>query len=178
MTAEKFNSMVQQIIFIAVTILAFAILAWSFSRVFRIIKILKNPYPIFPLAPRIKRFFSNGIFQKRILRFPFAGILHALVFWGFLMILFSSFEMLLDGLFNTERILLFLGPVYNFFVAVGDIFGLIIAVAIIIFLIRRFFHLVKRFSGIEMTHKSHLDANFALTLILILMISLLLMNAS
>lgn len=178
MTAEKINSMVQQIIFIAVTIIAFAILAWSFSRVFRIIKILKNPYPIFPLAPRIKRFFSNGIFQERILRFPFAGILHALVFWGFLMILFSSFEMLLDGLLGTERILLFLGPVYNFFMAMGDIFGLIIAIAIIIFLIRRFFPLVKRFSGVEMTHKSHLDANFALTLILILMISLLLMNAS
>ena len=170
--------MVQQIIFIAVTIIAFGILAWSFSRVFRIIKMLKNPYPILPLGPRIKRFLTNGIFQERILRFPFAGILHALVFWGFLMILFGSFEMLLDGLFGTDRIFLFLGPIYNFFMASGDIFGLIIAIAIIIFLIRRFFHLVKRFSGVEMTHKSHLDANFALALILILMVSLLLMNAS
>ncbi len=170
--------MVQQIIFITVTIFAFGLLAWSFSKVFRIIKMLRNPYPIPPLGPRIKRFFTNGIFQERILRFPFAGILHALVFWGFLMILFGSFEMLLDGLLGADRLLKILGPVYNFFMASGDIFGLIIAIAIIVFLIRRFFHLVKRFNGIEMTHKSHLDANFALTLILILMLTILSMNAS
>ncbi len=35
---------------------------------------------------------------------------------------------------------------------------------------------VKRFSGTEMEHKSHMDANIALTLILLLMVSLLGMN--
>jgi len=62
--------------------------------------------------------------------------------------------------------------------ASGDISAFIIFITIIIFIARRIAHLVKRFEGIEMTHKSHLDANFALTLILILMTSLLLLNIS
>jgi heterodisulfide reductase subunit C len=44
------------------------------------------------------------------------------------------------------------------------------------FLFRRLFLNVKRFSGTEMKHISHLDANIALTMILLLMISLLGMN--
>jgi heterodisulfide reductase subunit C len=62
--------------------------------------------------------------------------------------------------------------------ATGDIFALIIAVAIIIFLSRRLFMHVKRFEGIEMKHISHIDANIALTIIFLLMISLLGMNAA
>ncbi|UCG28122.1 MAG: (Fe-S)-binding protein, partial [Bacteroidales bacterium] len=102
---------------------------------------------------------------------------HALVFWGFLVILFGSIEMVIDGLSGTERILNFLGPVYNVVIASGDLFALIIAVAIVAFLSRRIFMKIKRFTGIEMKHQSHIDANIALTLILLLMISLLGMNS-
>jgi len=104
------------------------------------------------------------------------GLLHALVFWGFLVILIGSIEMIIDGLFATERALVFLGGLYSFIMASGDIFALIIAVAILVFLFRRVFLHVKRFSGIEMKHISHLDANVALTMILLLMLSLLGMN--
>ncbi|HIE15623.1 MAG TPA: 4Fe-4S dicluster domain-containing protein [Bacteroidales bacterium] len=178
LASEKNISMLHQVIFIIVTIIAFSFLAYSFVRVFKVIRLLKSPYPISPIGPRIKRFFINGIFQERILRFPVAGILHVLVFWGFLIILFGSLEMLIDGLLGTERIFSGLGSIYNFFMGFGDVFALIIAFVVIIFFIRRFFHLVKRFNGVEMTHKSHIDATFALFLIFILMISLLLMNAS
>ncbi len=65
---------------------------------------------------------------------------------------------------------------YSFIMASGDIFALIIAVAILVFLFRRIFLHVKRFSGIEMKHISHLDANIALTVIFLLMVSLLGMN--
>ena len=168
----------EQLIFIVVTVLSFGLLAYSFSRVLRIIKLLKKPYPIPPISERIKRLLKNGFLQERILRFRFAGILHALVFWGFLMILFGSFEMLLDGLLGTDKILSVLGSLYSFIMASGDISAFIIFITIIIFIARRIAHLVKRFEGTEMTHKSHLDANFALTLILILMTSLLLLNIS
>jgi hypothetical protein len=84
--------------------------------------------------------------------------------------------MVIDGLFGTERVLSVLGGLYNVIIASGDIFALVIAVAILVFLFRRLFLHVKRFSGIEMKHISHLDANVALTMILLLMISLLGMN--
>ncbi|MFZ0280026.1 MAG: (Fe-S)-binding protein, partial [Bacteroidales bacterium] len=76
-----------------------------------------------------------------------------------------------------ERVLKFLGPVYNIIIASGDIFALLVAISIIIFLSRRIFFHIKRFEGIEMKKKSHLDANVSLSLILLLMISLLSMNA-
>jgi Fe-S oxidoreductase/nitrate reductase gamma subunit len=114
--------------------------------------------------------------QSKIFRKPVLGFFHALVFWGFCIILLGSIEMVIDGLAGTERILSFLGPVYNVIIASGDIFAVLVAVAIIIFLSRRFFFHIKRFEGIEMKRKSHLDANIALSLILLLMISLLLMN--
>jgi len=111
-------------------------------------------------------------------RRPIVGFIHALVFWGFLVILVGSIEMVIDGLFGIERSLNVMGWFYNFLMATGDIFALIIAVAIIIFLSRRLFMHVKRFEGIEMKHISHIDANVALTIIFLLMVSLLGMNAA
>jgi heterodisulfide reductase subunit C/nitrate reductase gamma subunit len=114
--------------------------------------------------------------QTKILRRPVVGLLHAFVFWGFCVILIGSIEMVIDGVSGTEKALSLLGVVYDVIMASGDIFALVIALAILVFLARRLFLHVKRFSGIEMKHISHLDANIALTLILLLMISLLGMN--
>jgi len=104
------------------------------------------------------------------------GLLHALVFWGFMVILIGSIEMVVDGLTGKEKLFSVLGIVYDIIMASGDLFALIIAIAILVFLARRLFLNVKRFSGIEMKHISHLDANIALTMILLLMVSLLGMN--
>ncbi len=60
--------------------------------------------------------------------------------------------------------------------ASGDIFALIVGISIIIFLSRRLFFHIKRFEGIEMKKISHIDANIALSIILLLMVSLLSMN--
>ena len=84
--------------------------------------------------------------------------------------------MVIDGLTGTDRVLKILGPVYNIIMASGDIFALLVAISIIIFLSRRLFFHIKRFEGIEMKKISHIDANIALSIILLLMISLLAMN--
>lgn len=114
--------------------------------------------------------------QTKIFRRPGIGLFHALVFWGFCVIIFGSVEMVIDGLTGTGRVLIFLGPVYDIIMASGDIFALLVAISIIIFLSRRLFFHIKRFEGIEMKKISHIDANIALSIILLLMISLLTMN--
>ena len=114
--------------------------------------------------------------QTKIFRLPVLGFLHALVFWGFCLIIFSSIEMVIDGLTGTEKVFKILGPVYDILMASGDIFALLVAISIIIFLSRRLFFHIKRFEGIEMKKRSHRDANISLSLILMLMISLLTMN--
>ena len=168
--------MVKQFIFIAVTLIAAGVFFYSIRNIFANIKFLKKPYPVNNFSARIKMLLNIGFFQQKILRFPLIGFLHALVFWGFLAILFGSAEMLIDGLFDIEGSLHFLGFVRTLFIATGDIFAFIILVLIIVFLFRRFFLNIKRFQGIEMTHKAHKDASFALFLILMLMVSLLGLN--
>jgi len=120
--------------------------------------------------------FSVAFGQTKIFRRPVIGMFHALVFWGFCVIIFGSIEMVIDGLSGSERVLQFLGPVYNIIMASGDIFALLVAISIIVFLSRRIFFHIKRFEGIEMKKISHIDANIALTIILLLMVSLLSMN--
>jgi heterodisulfide reductase subunit C len=93
-----------------------------------------------------------------------------------MVILIGSIEMVLDGLLGTERVLQFMGPVYTFFMATGDVFAAIIAFSILVFLFRRLFLKVKRFYGPEMKPISKADANMALSFIFLLMISLLGLN--
>ena len=114
--------------------------------------------------------------QTKIFRQPVIGFIHALVFWGFCLIIFGSIEMVIDGLSGSDRALSILGPVYNILIASGDVFALLVGISIIIFLARRLFFHIKRFEGAEMKKVTHIDANIALTLILLLMVSLLGMN--
>jgi len=167
--------MIKQIIFLITLVITLGVFGWTVRRIFSYLK-LTTPFPVKNYGKRFVLMMKVAIGQTKILRFPSVGLLHALVFWGFLVILIGSIEMVIDGLFGTDRILSSLGIVYDIITASGDIFALIIAIAIISFLFRRIFLHIKRFSGVEMEHKSHYDANIALTIILLLMISLLGMN--
>jgi heterodisulfide reductase subunit C/nitrate reductase gamma subunit len=168
--------MSKQIIFafaLLITIGAF------FYTIRRIVSFFKFTRPAFPVKNFGKRFgvmLEVAFGQTKIFRKPVIGFFHALVFWGFCVILIGSIEMVIDGLTGTEKVLQFLGPVYDFIMASGDIFALLVGLSIIIFLSRRLFFHIKRFEGIEMKKISHVDANIALSIILLLMVSLLGMN--
>lgn len=158
-----------------VTLGIFAFTTWRYVRLFMLTK------PAFPIRNFGKRFglvLRVAIGQTKMFRRPISGFTHALVLWGFIVILVGSIEMVIDGLFGLERSLNILGWFYDFVMGTGDVFALIIGVAILIFLSRRLFMRVKRFEGVEMKHISHIDANVALTLILLLMVSLLGLNAA
>ena len=167
--------MTKQILFSVSLLITLGVFSWTAARVFSYFRLTK-PFPVSDWGKRFIMMMKVAIGQTKIFRFPFSGILHALVFWGFLVILVGSVEMVIDGLFGTDRSLSILGIVYDFITASGDVFALIIAIAILVFLFRRLFMNVKRFSGIEMKHVSHYDANIALTIIFLLMVSLLGMN--
>ncbi len=167
--------MTKQIIFALSILITLGVFAYTSFRVFRLFKLTK-PFPVKNWGKRFMVMMTVAFGQTKIFRRPVLGLMHALVWWGFIVILIGSIEMIIDGLFGTERVFSALGTVYNIIFGLGDIFAFIIALMIIAFLFRRLFLHVKRFSGIEMTHKSHMDANVALTLIGLLMLSLLGMN--
>jgi len=168
--------MIKQYIFAFFLIVTIGIFAYTTTRIVRFFLLTKPAFPVRDLAKRFRVMFGIAFGQTRILRKPLMGPLHALVFWGFCIILLGSVEMVIDGLFETERELKVLGGFYDFMIASGDIFALVIGIAIIIFLGRRLFLHIKRFEGIEMKSISHIDAKIALLLILFLMISLQGMN--
>lgn len=168
--------MVKQLVFAIALLATIGIFIFT---IHRIVSYFKLTQPAFPIRDFGKRFWITmdvAIGQTKIFRRPVIGFFHALVFWGFCVIAIGSIEMIIDGLFGTERILKALGPLYDVISASGDIFGLLVGISIMIFLFRRLFMHIKRFEGIEMKSVSHIDANLALSMILVLMISLLGMN--
>ena len=167
--------MIKQIVFIIVLLITIGVFSYSSLRYFKFFKFTKRK-PIGDIGKRLLQTFKVAILQEKILRNPVVGLMHALVWWGFILILFGSLEMVLDGIFGTERIFSFLGPVYNIIMAAGDVSAFVIAIMILAFLFRRLFMHVKRFYGPEMKPVSKMDANLALTIIFVLMISLLGMN--
>ena len=168
--------MIKQIIFAISLLLTLGVFSWTFMRIFSYMKFTK-PFPIKNISVRFMLMLKVAIGQTKIFRFPVIGLLHALVFWGFMVILIGSIEMVIDGLFATEKVLSFMGPFYDIIIASGDIFAFIIAIVIIAFLIRRLFMHIGRFYGTEMKKVSKQDANIALTIILVLMLTLLGMNS-
>jgi heterodisulfide reductase subunit C/nitrate reductase gamma subunit len=170
--------MTKQLIFTIILIITIGVFSYTISRIISFFKLTKPAFPVRDFGKRLIIMLNVAFGQTKIFRRPVIGFFHALVFWGFCVILLGSIEMIIDGIFGSERALKSLGIFYNIITASGDIFALLVAISIIIFLSRRMFFQIKRFEGIEMKKASHIDANIALTLILLLMVSLLGMNTA
>ena len=170
--------MIKQIIFAITLILTLGVFAFTISRLVSYFRYTKANFPILGFGKRFIVTIKVAIGQTKIFRRPAIGFVHAIVFWGFCVITFGSIEMVLDGLSGNEKSLSNLGWLHTIIMASGDVFALLVTLSIIIFIVRRLFLHISRFEGIEMRKKSHQDANLALSMILLLMLSLLSMNAA
>ena len=168
--------MTKQIIFLIILLITLCTFAWTMRRLARFFKLTQPAFPVKDIGKRLALTLRVAFGQSKIFRWPFAGLFHALVFWGFIVITLGSIEMVIDGLSGTERIMGFLEPVYDVVIGSGDVFAAIVLISILVFIIRRVFNHIKRFKGREIKRISTIDAYIALTMILFLMISLLGMN--
>jgi Fe-S oxidoreductase len=168
--------MIRQIVFAATLLLTFIVFFYTVSRLIKYFRFTRKGFPVNDIGKRFGLMLKVAFGQTKIFRMPVVGLFHALVFWGFCVILFGSIEMVIDGLSGAEKSLSFLGVVHDVIMASGDVFALLVAIAIIIFIIRRTFIHVKRFEGIEMKSRSHIDAAISLSMIGLLMVSLITMN--
>jgi len=107
-----------------------------------------------------------------------SGIMHILVYAGFIIVNIEMLEILIDGIFGTHRLFAFFGNVYTVLVSVFEFFAFAVLFACIIFLIRRNILRIKRFWNKEMTLWPRTDANIILITEIFLMSAILTMNAS
>jgi heterodisulfide reductase subunit C len=170
--------MTKQIAFIITLLLTIGVFSFTLYRLIGFFRLTRPAFPVKDFGKRFKVMMGVAFGQTKIFRKPVIGFFHALVFWGFCVIIFGSIEMVIDGLSGSERILKIFGKLYDIIIASGDVFGLLVAISIVIFLSRRLFFHIKRFEGTEMKRNTHIDANIALSMILLLMLSLIGMNAS
>jgi len=121
---------------------------------------------------RLRNVVVIGIGQAKILREPFAGILHASVFWGFVVLTLGSIEILARGVFPAfgfDRMLP--APVHGLFLVSQELFAGLVLAAVAVLLYRRLVIKPKRLQG-DKVHSG--DAVLILSMIAALMVTLFL----
>src|SRR5690606_8802028 len=111
---------------------------------------------------------------------PIAGILHIIVYVGFVIINLELLEIIIDGVFGTHRFLagIFGNSFYNAFTATLEILALLVVLAVVVFFIRRNFYGVKRLTMKELFGWPKQDANWILIIEFALMAAFFMMNAA
>ncbi|MCW8811226.1 MAG: heterodisulfide reductase-related iron-sulfur binding cluster [Ignavibacteriaceae bacterium] len=124
------------------------------------------------IGRRIGNVIKIAFGQSKLLRDPFAGTVHFLIFWGFMLFLFAVIEAIIQGFYSPFN-LAFLGPIYSLITLVQDIFGVLVILAVITALIRRYILNIPR---LQVDKSASLDATLILTLILIVVVSMFAQN--
>ena len=119
-----------------------------------------------------------AIGQSKMVVRPVAGLLHIVVYVGFVLINIEVLEIIIDGLLGTHRVFSFLGVFYDFLIATFEILAFLVLVGVAAFWIRRNIQKIKRFWSPEMKGWPKNDANYILYFEVVLMMLFLTMNAS
>lgn len=165
----------KNIVFILVFLATFTFFGFSISNLIKYLKVAKKKDDRFDNIPeRLKRVWSIAFAQTKLLRDPLAGLLHLLIFWGFILFIFAVIETIIQG-FYTPFSLSFLGPVFTLITFVQDIFGLLVILSVLLSLYRRFIQKVPR---LVVDAHGMKDAAFILSLIMLIVISMYGQNAA
>ena len=129
-------------------------------------------------ASRWKNMAMIALGQSKMVKRPIAGVLHIIVYIGFVIINIELLEIIIDGLFGTHRLFSFLGTFYNILIASFEILAFLVLVAVLVFYARRNIIKLKRFVHSDLKGWPKSDANYILYFEIVLMSLFLLMNAA
>ncbi|MGB0778040.1 MAG: 4Fe-4S dicluster domain-containing protein [Flavobacteriaceae bacterium] len=118
--------------------------------------------------------------QSKMVRRPISGMLHIVVYVGFVLINIELLEIVLDGLLGTHRLFLPIlgGSLYGFLIGSFEVMALLVLIAVFFFWTRRNVIKIARFWSSEMKGWPKNDANYILYFEVVLMSLFLFMNAS
>ncbi|MGZ8508713.1 MAG: respiratory nitrate reductase subunit gamma, partial [Bacteroidia bacterium] len=123
---------------------------------------------------RLKRVWTIAFVQTKLLRDPKAGILHLLIFWGFVLFLFAVVEAIIQGFYSPFS-LEFTGSFFSVVTIIQDVFAVLVIAACLYALYRRFIIHIPR---LEVDKSGKIDAAFILVLIIFVCVFMLGQNIS
>ncbi|WP_438966675.1 4Fe-4S dicluster domain-containing protein [Flavobacterium sp.] len=169
---------IDNILFAIVLIIGIGYFTMNVKKLIRNIKLGKDVNRKDNSSERWKNMAMIALGQSKMIKRPIAGVLHIVVYLGFIIINLEVLEIIIDGLFGTHRIFAFLGSFYDFLIASFEILAVLVLVVVVVFWIRRNVIKLKRFFSPEMEGWPKNDGNIILYFEVVLMTLFLVMNAT
>ena len=129
-------------------------------------------------AQRWKNMVMIALGQSKMVRKPVSGVLHVIVYIGFVIINIEVLEIIIDGIIGSHRIFSSIGPLYGILIGSFEILAVLVFISVILFWIRRNILKLQRFWKSEMTRWPKNDANYILYFEMVLMTLFIVMNAT
>ncbi|TDQ31144.1 (Fe-S)-binding protein [Zeaxanthinibacter enoshimensis] len=166
------------IIFLLALLVGIGFFARNINKLRRNIKMGRPADLVHAPAERLQNMLKIAFGQSKMVVRPVAGIMHLIVYIGFIIINIEVLEIIIDGLFGTHRIFAPMGAFYDVLIASFEILALLVIVAVVVFWLRRNVIKLSRFKKPEMEGWPSKDGNLILYIELVLMILFLTMNAA
>ena len=166
------------IIFAFILVAGIGYFARNVNRLRRNIKLGKDVDVSDNTGQRWRNMARIALGQTKMVVRPIAGILHVVVYVGFIVINIEVLEIIIDGLLGTHRIFGSLGMFYDVLIASFEVLALLVIISVSAFWVRRNIIRLKRFIKPEMKGWPKQDGNMILYIELVLMILFLTMNAA
>lgn len=169
---------IPNIIFAIALVFGFGFFAKNVKKLSRNIKLGRDVDVSENKPQRWKNMAKIALGQSKMVVRPIAGLMHIIVYVGFVIINIEVLEIIIDGLLGTHRIFAPLGAVYDFLIGSFEILAFLVIVVVVVFWLRRNIIKLKRFIKPEMEGWPKKDGNLILYIELVLMVLFLTMNAS
>nr|WP_293300119.1 (Fe-S)-binding protein [Allomuricauda sp.] len=169
---------VPNILFLIALIVGIGFFARNVKKLSRNIKLGKDVDVSDNKSQRWRNMVRIALGQTKMVVRPVAGLMHIIVYVGFIIINIEVLEIILDGILGTHRLFSPLGGLYDFLIGSFEVLALLVIVAVVVFWIRRNIIRLKRFIKPEMQGWPKKDGNMILYIEFVLMLLFLTMNAA
>ena len=173
-------SILPNIIFSFLLIISVGFFSLNIKKLIKVIKLGKPVDRFDNPSKRLSNMIRIALGQSKMVTKPISGILHVVVYVGFIIINIEVLEIIIDGITGSHRFFskIFNTYFYNFLIASFEIFALLVLISVIIFWTRRNIVKIKRFLSAEMKGWPKFDADNILYFEVVLMLLFLSMNAT
>jgi len=170
--------MISNILFALALVFAVALFTRNIRRVVRNIRLGRDQVINDRPADRWSEMVRVALGQSKLVSRPVAGLMHVLIYAGFIIINIEVLEIIIDGLFGTHRVGALLGPVYDVLIGCFEVLAVGVLLACVVFIARRSVLQLPRFRKPEMKGWPSRDAMIILVVEVLLMSAFLAMNAA